>query len=281
MRAWIVRSGMVESGPTAHVPTITLKTRRSVGIKQGDAILGSENPIGKVRFVWQARAGDISARPLSELKRDVDPNLKLYSIQLAEHQALEPARELEDLQYSLQKVWRLDRPNLHFRQPYTRISEEDLGTILGDRIFWARTALLRFLMALPEVLRAEIVTEQVLPSRVDGQFGYRVRWRHFRQHLEASFLPLAELFHGIEDELLQLGALAPPEAYFRDDAEDRPDSIREQATRFREFAASLDMPAQRSLLDAIDAHIEENSETERRFERLFESTPWPPAIRKR
>lgn len=280
-RAWIVRSDVVEKTQDSHASMIILKTRRSVSIKEGDSILGSENQAGKFRFIWQAQVEDVSARPLGELKRDVDPNLKLYSIQLADQEALEPARELQDLQYSLQKVWRLDRPSMHFRQPYTRVSEEDFETIIGDRIFWARTALLRFLTAVPPDLRAEILTHPDHAAMDDTRSGFRERWRRFREFLGRSYLPLTQLFGGIEVELAELGDLAPREAYFLENEEDRPDSIREQATRFREFHASLETPLQGSLLDEIDSHIEQNASTEQKFEHIFEATPWPPVIRER
>lgn len=281
MGAWIVRSMFVEGGKASVSPTITIKTRRSVSIKQGDAILCSEHFLGKIRFVWHAHARDITARSLREIKGDVDANLKLYSIQLTDLQTLEPARDLDALQYSMVKVRRIDRPYLHFRQPYTRVSEEDFETIIGDRVFWARTSLLRFLTALPDELRSDFMARSGSPSDLDRHFGYQKRWRDFRQFLEDSYLPLAELFRGIEEELEGLGELAPRELHFRNDAEDRADSIRAQALRFREFATSLETAKQKGVFDEIDAHIEEHAESERRFERLFATTPWPSVIRER
>lgn len=124
-----------------------------------------------------------------------------YYFNLRKTQKFTRLVRLSDLSYSLLKIYRNDRPELHFRYPYGHLNVHDHTTIIENQIFYARTAFLMFYRAMPVQLRLEFdgaLLEAQQPGDVGG-LDYQRRWKHLQEFLDNRVLKIGGVLTQLED----------------------------------------------------------------------------------
>lgn len=104
--------------------------------------------------------------------------------------AFDEKRDLTDLCYSLERVYRFDRPYIHFSRRYVRLSSADVETIRGNEMYWERTAFGILAGALAREDRIAIVPELLAGG---NKLTYRTAVERLHNYVWSHYVALATL----------------------------------------------------------------------------------------
>lgn len=275
LKHWVIRGKNVAGN------TLTIKAAREVGLSPGDAIVVLSWDGDSLSFAWHAEIVD----RLGSVK--LDDAQKSFRFEIGEPRRIENPLSVLDLGFSLLKVYRHQRPDVHFRRPYTRILPVDFESIVKGRVFWARTALGVFVSQLPRSAIDSFIRDLAAKNpRMLVKTSYRDLWNAFRKIVIGELLSAHTLLQGIKescdtDSIIQ-GATGADfnnlklydSDVVRSDVRQDGDSLAPQFQRLARLKAALgQQEAEMALLDDIEAAIHE-SDWEERFEKVFENQQW-------
>lgn len=282
MRYWAVDQNNLDGKELA------IKSNRRVSISKGDYVILFYRDYRSVEFNSYGRVAEaIRERNQNQFYERTGENEgeeegEYYSIvaRLAEIIVIENPLTLDDLAYSLEKVYRYDRPYRHFSRQYVALSLEDFETITNGLIYWSRTTFGVFINALrSEQLErfvkylAEYYTD-ILLSPPD----YDKAWQALRIFIEREYIAAADLLKEIHHQTNSLNAELDLNLYYNElglssDEDSKANLLYEQEQLLSDFTSSLILEKE-NILQEISTTIK-ISDSENRFQKIFRRTPWP------
>lgn len=257
-----------------------VSSRRGISIRKGDElVLTSEHHEG---LVFSGTARVEAVRELKEAPSADEVPRRKYEVTFDAIQPLKTTAALDFLRYSLGRVTNFDRPGVHFRRNYVRLSAFDFATIKTGRIFWARTAFGTILNALPQEVQRALQIQLLSDGAIapGGELNYRLALSVLEQFLDVNYFKVGELLRAIQTELSGLratqgGSSLPQQIYLSDDGDEGRDSVIDQAATFKRLLQEFYPDGEESLLAEIRSQAERQSTVELEFEKNFRGTRWP------
>ena len=256
--------------------SILLESARKVWISEGDKLIFFTRANKGIVFQSSATVSSTSLEDLGEVGfrfKGMLSNLRLFR----------EDRHLEDFSFSLQKIYRYQKPMLHFKRPYIELSENDFKTLVKAKIYWARTGFGQFINQLPHLHLVRFMRElaESEPDILLQRSGYSNAWKALRRFIEEQYVSAALVFKAIRSQFEKLNQL--PEFNFEysdvslsSDEDIQPDSVELQEQLFSELSAMLVMEdAQIDVLHEIDRRVKDEHISEEIFEKIFAGTTWP------
>lgn len=232
MKYWLINlwSKNILVDDTRKISTIKIRSKRRVRIQRTDQLLIHEAGDTLFRFVFKAiditreESDDLFSEVIAGFSRlslptDTLENVEspsptyIYTVSVEAIGEIESEVTLDDLKYSLGFVRRMDRPSMHFRQPYRQVQRTDFETIREGRVFWSRTGFYSLFNALPTALRLQFAYEEALDTGVRNGAGYLGRLRQVSDFVRRNVLSAGQLLVAAEDRWRRLHGGAPPVAF--------------------------------------------------------------------
>ena len=264
---WAVRDSLVDGD------RLTVKGIQKVAITKGDRIVALSTADSGLFFPWYSNVAEV-ARP-----KRIDDNYQLFEFALEDRTSIDAQPVLKDLAFTLTKIYRYQRPHVHFLRPYVSLSPVDFQSIVEGRLFWARTAFGLFLSSLPTLVVDTFQRELAAHSPRHLVHGsYRELWDSLR-HIVVDELQTAHiLLDSIRKSCLApsldgSGVTFAEFLLFDDESDQVSDSIVDQLARLDAFISSLNTSEEPSLLEQLEREIEA-SEWEEHFEGVFGKSKW-------
>ncbi len=201
-------------------------------------------------------------------------------VRLVETVVIKNPLTLDDLAYSILKIYRYTKPYLHFRRSYIALPPEDFETIINGFIFWSRTAFGMFINELRTEQR-ELFIQELANSAPDVALqnsDFVSAWEALRHFIEAEYISAAQLMHeihlnvnllheehGLRIDYTKLG-ISPNNALGSD-------LISVQEDRLSKFLSATSIE-KGDVFQELQKNIEE-SQSESRFQKIFRGEPWP------
>lgn len=258
-------------------------SRRGMAIRKGDELALVSRLHGGIVFVATAIVDAVKqAKEIAAPAAPDDVPRRYYEVIYGRLKKFDEPIPLDLLSYSLQRLTNFNRPSVHFRRAYVRLSFSDYETIRTGRIYWARTAFGTILNALPasaqSFLQIHLLSEGAINS--NNEINYRRAFELLEKFLEANYFQVGKLFSAIDRELgairAEQGGKPPPERLFLKGDENEPaDSLQGQGAYFDDLLSEFFPPNERTLLGTIKDIIERQSEIESNFEKNFRGIGWP------
>jgi hypothetical protein len=159
-RIWAI-AVIKEQGPEVVAPLGTFTRPRRPRLEKNDTVLLFDRFHEDIVF-W-ARGTVIAVPDVIKDYSDEDEGRERrgYQVTLKVMEVFESVRSLDDLRFSLQRVWRFKASARHFRGRYSRLTAHDAEVILTNQIAWARTAVGLLANCLPMSERVEMAEEWV------------------------------------------------------------------------------------------------------------------------
>ncbi len=90
-----------------------------------------------------------------------------YMATISVDNIFERPRDLSDYAFSMERVYRIFKPENHFRRRYVGLSEDDISTLEDETIHGPRTAIALLASALPIAVRFELLANYFHQSKQD------------------------------------------------------------------------------------------------------------------
>ena len=256
--------------------SILLESVRKVWISEGDKIIFF-NRFNK-GIVFQSST-TVSSTALEDLGEE---GFRFKGI-LSKLRLFQEDRHLEEFSFSLQKIYRYQKPMLHFKRPYIELSENDFKTLVKATIYWARTGFGQFINQLPHphLVRFMRGLAESEPDILLQRSGYSNAWKALRRFIEEEYISAALVFKAIRIQVEKLNQLPEFNLEYSDvslssDEDIQPDFVEQQERLFSEFSEMLVMEdSQIDVLHEIDRRVKEEHISEEIFEKIFAGTTWP------
>lgn len=272
MRFWAFDNSYVGENSS-----IGLVSGRKVRIGESDKIVLFERTYDDLVFVSHGLVTSV----ITERK---DETTYLFKARLEKHEVFDEKRYLEDFSFSLEKIYRFNKPLLHFCRPYVLLSQHDYNTIIHANIYWARTAFGLFINQLPSehIVRFMRNLAEKDPDILLQRSGYIRAWKSLRSFIEQEFITAAQILRAIRERVEEYNAQTETIidygllAFSTDEEIDIADSIENQEHLLSQFIESLRLEdGETNLLDEIDRRLEEQTNNNEIFEAIFRHKPWP------
>lgn len=250
---------------------LVIDSRMNVAIENGDEIVLFERNYEDIRFHTQAI---ITRRQRKESKHGTIQ----FSAEIENSKSIDNPPLLSELTYSLLKIYRYDKPDLHFQRTYLSLCSEDFGAIVTASIYWARTAFGFYINALrkEQFVRflqnvAQFDNEILLQG---SDFGRS--WKALRKFIEEEYIATGNLLKAIHSRIDQLRDINLN--YFdiglSSDNENTNDLLYEQEELFNQFL-EITQPETGNVLYELSRKIDEESKSESEFQEIFGGEGWP------
>ena len=259
-----------------HLSSIKILSRREVSITNSDG------------FVLFRRVGDdvefVSNGVLSNCQMERMPDRSyMFTADVAQLNDNAHSYTLQDLCYSLRRIYRFHEPERHFRQSYIHLDAHDHATMVKGSVYWARTAFGIFLNGLQDPAYTSFLqhVSQVAPDLLLQPPDYRFAWKCLRDFIESEYVAAAQLFDAVQDITEGLNAAGIDNLHFSDlglceEHGEEWDLLDWQQTQFRGFMHAIGYEQGRcQLIHELNERIEANADTEEAFMEVFEGTSWP------
>lgn len=175
---------------TASLADIKLTTSRLPSLKEGDRFIAFTRKGLRSEFLWQAEISEVSISEKFQ-PHEISSRTKYEVIlKFRNKKELDEILTIEDLRFSLTKVFNFDSPYRHFTLPYNRIKKEDFDTITRGAIYLYRTAFLSHYLALPTIARQRLKIDYLgkrLPEHHQSS-GYEYSWQFLYQWIKCEYL---------------------------------------------------------------------------------------------
>jgi len=245
-------------------------------IHKGDDIVFFSKHPGEAKFVSYSNV--VSVRQDRENESE---NTEYYTIaRISENIPIKNPLRASDLTYSLERVYRYNKPYRHFYRQYVNLSREDYETIISGLIFWSRTAFGIFINELQREQLNRFIQElaQINPELLLPAPDYYRVWQVLNDFIQEEFVDAASLLKEIHSLVDTLGTefnlgLEYTELGLSTDDYGEADLLHKQEEVLSKFISSLKFEKQ-DILQELTINIEK-SETELRFQKIFGGTPWP------
>jgi len=255
--------------------TIT-KSRGFAQIHKGDDVIFFDKHPRGVNFTSYSNVVSVRQDRKSESE-----NAEFYTIaRISEITPIENPLSASDLAYSLERVYRYNKPYRHFYRQYVSLSRVDYETIISGLIFWSRTAFGIFINELQREQLNRFIQElaQINPELLLPAPDYSRVWQVLNDFIQEEFLGAASLLKEIHSLVDTLGTefnlgLEYTELGLSTDDYGEADLLHKQEEVLSKFISSLKFEKQ-DILQELTINIEK-SETELRFQKIFGGTPWP------
>jgi hypothetical protein len=168
------------------------------------------------------------------------------------------------------------KPYSHFSSPIRSITKEDFETISNELIFISRTAFANFVNSFQ--ISSKLNFSQSLLSELNktqsSGINYVEAYDSLIKYIDREFLILGELLISSRDQLIQnfTNLFDIDRIGFYEENPYTPMSITNQAKRFEQLIAIW---RQDDGVNEINIQIEQNIDSEKRFNEVFKSVPWP------
>jgi len=255
---------------------IQMESRRQISIQKQDKFVFFISSYNGIEF------DSSSSIEEAELKRTKDGSF-LFQAFIKDINEFSEPRLLDDYVYSLLKIYRYKKPNLHFRRPYIAMAEFDYNTIVTGIIFWARTAFGLFINQLPQLEFINFV-RQLSESEHDlflQRASFNRSWSELRKLIEDKYISAAKIFSAIRQTIEVLNkdrgiGVNYNKLQISSDDDTIADSIHKQEILLSQFRDSITFGHNDdNLFDVISMTIRDNEKTENKFEEQFRGLPWP------
>lgn len=279
MKYWAVDSKALNPNQTLIIETgrplnISKNDNIIVFQRNGDYLVISYLIEDEITFNYRAKVLEVS------LKQEEKNRYQLIA-NLSPMEAIDNPLTLRELAYSLQKVYRYDKPSVHFRRKYVSLSPDDFTTIVTGSIYWARTGFGLYVNTLRREQFAHFLDEVSVfgPGIFDSENLERA-WQILREFVEEEYISAAELVHQIHAQADELHSGGLPELEFEnigislDEPNEVFDSLYEQEIRLSRFM-SIARSDKTDILEQLSDKMKKEAESETRFQKVFVGTPWP------
>lgn len=273
MNCWAVNNRFFDE----EERTIHMESKRSVNISNKDHVVIFNSKGGDINFTHHGIIDNIDLSVKNE-------NLYIFTGNLPKVIKFKEIRVIKDLLYSVTKIYRYDKPRLHFRRPYIRLTTDDFDTIINDQIFWSRSGFGFFVRELSDLQFAKFLSYLVDsdPTFFLSSQSYSQVWSQFKSFIIQEFLAAINLFKALKYEAEHIEDLDEENFIFddlklsSDENNNKIDNISHQARLFDDLAESLYLEHdEKDLFSEIDSAISDNEELEIKFEKKFRGKPWP------
>lgn len=245
-------------------------------IHKGDDVIFFHRYSGEVEFISHSNV--VSVRQDRESESE---NAEYYTIaRILENIPIENPLSASDLAYSLEKVYRYNKPYRHFSRQYISLSRGDYETIISGLIFWSRTAFGIFINELHKEQLNRFIQElaHINPGYLLPAPDYYSVWQVLKDFIQEEFVGAASLLKEIHNLVDKLGAefnlgLEYTKLGLSSDDYGESDLLHKQEEILSKFISSLKFE-KRDILQELTTNIEQ-SKTELRFQEIFGGTPWP------
>ncbi|MFC1980023.1 hypothetical protein ACFLVS_04105, partial [Chloroflexota bacterium] len=118
-----------------------------------------------------------------------------FSAHLSQLEPIDNALNLDELTYSLLKIYRYGKPYRHFLRPYVSLSPADYYTITTASIYWARTAFGLYINALRREQLNRFMQDIALttPETLIQISNFYSAWISLRTFINEEYIAAAEL----------------------------------------------------------------------------------------
>lgn len=141
----------IYQGEGENFLTVRLEYGLEANLNQNDSVVFLErdafHPSGKSDYYFSSFGKINSIIKLKE--SSIEQKYNVYEINFTIDSKLKENNSLDNLIYSLKKIYNYKNPLLHFRRPYTYLEDIDYLTITEGRIFISRTAIGKIVNSLP------------------------------------------------------------------------------------------------------------------------------------
>lgn len=250
-----------------------IKTRLNFSGQKGDtAVIMGRKEEGSY-FEFTSQIISVESTILSEDK------LKNFLVTLSQPEMIKTPNKLDDLMYSLHKVYNYDRPNIHFNRVYSRLNHDDFEVIANGRLFIARTALGKIVNSLHRQHRIAFV-QMLIEHNPNMYFTSRKYDEVFdllKEYIENRILIFTEFLSDAWDNFQKINSDRDNnQIAFAEINNRRRDLISQQIDLIRKMN---ELNTQGKFYLELDSVKKEFSETEKNFIRKFSNKPLPISMK--
>ncbi len=250
----------------------SFKTRLNFSGEEGDRVvlLGSEGE----GFYFEFTAQIISI----ESKASDEQKLRDIIVTLSDLEPIKTPSKIDDLMYSLHKVYNYDRPHIHFNRVYSRLTNDDFDVIVNGRIFIARTAFGKLVNSLHRQHRISFV--QMLIERNPNIYftsrKYDEAFDLLKEYIETRILIFTEFLSDAWNIFQIINPDNNNQIAFAESNDKRRDLISQQIEAINIIK---EINAQDKFYLKLDSFAREYRETERAFIYKFSKQPLPISMK--
>lgn len=199
----------------------------------------------------------------------------LYKIEIKVSLILKENNSLEELVYSLRKIYRYNNPQRHFARSYTYLEKIDYETIAAGRIFLTRTIFGKIINSLPDIHIIRYLNYLINNQQVNffTNRNYNIAVDMLRDYIVNNIEGNGRLLINSEALLLSnFEEIEITEIGFTEEGSSIVDNLYTQSRIFRELFASL---KESNIWDLISTQRERMSDQEEIYQHSFEDINWP------
>jgi hypothetical protein len=207
-----------------------------------------------------------------------DQKLKIFTVTLSQHELIKTPNKLDDLLYSLHKVYNYDRPYIHFNRVYSRLTKDDFEVIANGKLFVARTAFGKLVNALHQKHRIAFVQMLIErnPSIYFTSRKYDEVFDLLKEYIETRILIFTEFLSGAWNNFQKINPDSNNQIAFAESSESRRDLISQQIDSINKMN---ELNAQNKFYLRLESVEIEFRDTERVFIRKFSKKPLPISMK--
>lgn len=246
-----------------------IKTRLNFSGEKGDSVvIMGKKEVGSY-FEYTSKIVSVESTTLN------DDKLKNFKVTLSQPEIIKTPNKLDDLMYSLHKVYKYDRPNIHFNRVYTRLTQDDFEVIANGRLFVARTAFGKIVNSLHRQHRIAFVQMliELNPNMYFTSRKYDEVFDLLNEYIETRIIIFTEFLSDAWNNFQKINLDNDNnQIAFADTNKGRRDLISQQIDSIQKMN---ELNAQGKFYLELDSVKKEFSETERNFIRKFSKKPLP------
>jgi hypothetical protein len=207
-----------------------------------------------------------------------DQKLKIFTVTLSQPELIKTPNKLDDLLYSLHKVYNYDRPYIHFNRVYSRLTKDDFEVIANGKLFVARTAFGKLVNALHQKHRIAFVQMLIErnPSIYFTSRKYDEVFDLLKEYIETRILIFTEFLSGAWNNFQKINPDSNNQIAFAESSESRRDLISQQIDSINKMN---ELNAQNKFYLRLESVEIEFRDTERVFIRKFSKKPLPISMK--
>jgi len=207
-----------------------------------------------------------------------DQKLKIFTVTLSQPELIKTPNKLDDLLYSLHKVYNYDRPFIHFNRVYSRLTNDDFEVIANGKLFIARTAFGKLVNSLHQKHRIALVQMLIErnPSIYFTSRKYDEVFDLLKEYIETRILIFTEFLSGAWNNFQKINPDSNNQIAFAESSESRRDLISQQIDSINKMN---ELNAQNKFYLRLESVEIEFRDTERVFIRKFSKKPLPISMK--